>query len=109
MVRLKDEMYWTVIFCFLSLTLIFPELCLAETLDGGGEFDALLLEILDLLNDSILTAALVFAVVGFGISMALFPQNRETIERGARVVIGLIIAAKGSGFVADALGLSFLI
>jgi len=109
MLRLKNEMYWAVIFCFLFLTLIFPELCCAETLDGGGDFDALLLAVLDLLNGSILTAALVFSIVGFGISIALFPHNRETIEKGARVVLGLIIAAKGAGFVANALGLSWLI
>jgi len=92
-----------------TIYVLLPVICWAETLDGSGEFDSLFLAILDLLNGPILTAALVFSVVGFGISIALFPHNRETIEKGARIVLGLIIAAKGAGFVAGALGLSFLI
>lgn len=86
-----------------------PALCLAETLDGSHEFDALLIAIIDVLNGPILTTALIFSVVGWGISLALFEQRRELLEKGGRVVIGLIIAAKGAGFVAEALDLSFLI
>lgn len=102
----KNSVYLIVF--LIALYILFPAFCWAETLDGG-EFDALLLAVLDVLNGSILTAALVFSVVGFGISIALFPHNRETIEKGARIVLGLIIAAKGAGFVANALGLSWLI
>lgn len=92
-----------------ALCLVFPAICLAETLDGDGKFDALLIAIIDVLNGPILTTALIFSVVGWGISLALFEQRRELLEKGGRVVIGLIIAAKGAGFVADALDLSFLI
>jgi type IV secretory pathway VirB2 component (pilin) len=89
--------------------LLFPALCLADKIDGGGEFDALLIAIIDLLNGPILTTALVFSIVGWGISLALFEQRRELLEKGGRIVIGLIIAAKGAGFVAGVLDLSFLV
>ncbi len=104
---IKNRFY--TIMALVALYVLFPVLSWAETIDGGGEFDSLLLAILDLLNGPILTSALVISVVGFGITIALFPSNRETIERGARVVLGLLIAAKGAGFVANALGLSCLI
>ena len=86
-----------------------PELCFADTIAGPGDFDDLLIEIIEILEGSVLTAVLIISVVGFGISIAMFPNNRETIERGARIVLGLMIAAKGTGFIANALGLACLI
>ena len=97
------------ILMLMVLFLAFPELCFAGKIDGGKSFDDLLIAILEILEGSVLTATLVFSVVGFGISIALFPHNRETVERAARIVLGLIIAAKGAGVVSSALGLSFLI
>lgn len=93
----------------IAFYVMLPAICLAETLDGSHEFDALLIAIIDVLNGPILTTALVFSIVGWGISLALFEQRRELMEKGGRVVTGLIIAAKGAGFVANALDLSFLI
>ena len=96
-------------FIILVVLAFAPGLCFAETIDGSGPFDDLLIEILEVLEGTVLTAALIISIVGFGVSLALFPNNRETIERGARIVLGLMIAAKGAGFIAGALGLSFLI
>ncbi len=111
---LKSLLIFLVRHCRVSFIIIVvlafaPELCFADTIDGSGDFDDLLIEILEILEGSVLTAALIISVIGFGMSIAMFPNNRETIERGARIVLGLMIAAKGAGFIAGALGLSCLI
>jgi len=98
-----------IIFIILVVLSFVPEFCFADTIDGSGPFDDLLIEILEILEGPVLTAALIISVIGFGISIAMFPNNRETIERGARIVLGLMIAAKGAGFIANALGLACLI
>ena len=96
-------------FIILVVVAFAPEFCFADTIDGSGPMDDLLIEIIGILEGSVLTAALIISVVFFGVSIALFPNNRETIERGARIVLGLMIAAKGAGFISGALGLSFII
>ncbi len=86
-----------------------PAMGIAETIDGNGDFDALLIEILDVLESSVLTFAAVGSIIVYGCGLAFFPNNHDTFQRGARIILGLIIAAKGAGFVTSALGLSFLI
>ena len=96
-------------FIILVVLAFTPGLCFADTIDGSGPFDDLFIEILEILEGSVLTAALIFSVVGFGISLALFPHDRETIKRATVIVVGLMIAVKGAGFIAGVFGLSFLI
>lgn len=110
--KLKSIMQESVvitIFLIVTLGMLFPEWCFAASLSGTGPFDDLLISILEILEGSLLTATLVVSVVGFGISYALFHHNRETMERATRIVLGLIIAVQGTGVVAGALNLSFLI
>jgi type IV secretory pathway VirB2 component (pilin) len=103
----KKHLY--IVIVLVAFYAMHPAICLADKIDGNHAFDPLLIAILDVLQGSILTAVLIVSVVAWGISLALFEQRRELLEKGGRIVIGLIIAAKGAGFVADALNLSFLI